>query len=99
MANCPGMYAQAVSELTMGLILSVDRRIAESTYQLKTGSWDKGAFRKSRGIKGRTLGLIGGGNAAQQVCKAARAFGMEVIVSSRTRRPRIDQELGFTYVT
>ena len=31
-ANCPGMNANAVSELTMGLILSIDRRIAESTY-------------------------------------------------------------------
>ena len=63
-ANCPGMNAHAVSELTMGLILSIDRRIAESTYQLKTGKWNKDLFSKARGVKGRTLGLIGGGNIA-----------------------------------
>ena len=93
------MYAHAVSELTMGLILSIDRRIAESTYQLKTGHWNKAMLGKSKGIKGRTLGLIGGGNAAQQVCKVARAFGMEVLVASRSKRPGLEQKLGFTYVS
>ena len=63
-ANCPGMYASSVAELTMGLILSIDRRIAESTYQLKTNNWNKAGFRKSKGIKGRVLGLIGIGNVA-----------------------------------
>ena len=98
-ANCPGVNANAVSELTMGLILAIDRRIAESTYQLKTGNWNKGLFSTATGIKGRTLGLIGGGNIAQLVCKAASAFDMEVIVSSRSRRPGLDQKLGFTYVS
>jgi len=28
-ANCPGKNSAAVAELTMGLILSIDRRIAE----------------------------------------------------------------------
>ena len=28
-ANCPGKNANAVSELTIGLILSIDRRMAE----------------------------------------------------------------------
>ena len=63
-ANCPAVNAHAVSELTLGLILSIDRRIAESTYQLKTGNWNKELFRKAKGVKGRTLGLIGGGNIA-----------------------------------
>lgn len=63
-ANCPAVNANAVAELTMGLILSIDRRIAESTYQLKTGNWNKALFRQAMGVKGRTLGLIGGGNVA-----------------------------------
>ena len=64
-ANCPKMYSNSVSELTMALILSIDRRIAESTYQLKTNNWNKAEFRKSKGLKGRTIGLIGGGSIAQ----------------------------------
>ena len=89
--NCPAVNANAVAELTMGLILSIDRRIAESTYQLKTGNWNKALFRRSKGVKGRTLGLIGGGNIARQVCKAARAFDMNVLVASKSRKPGLDQ--------
>jgi len=82
--NCPGKNANAVSELTMGLILSIDRRIAEGVTMLKTGNWNKGMFAECRGIKGRTIGLIGFGNIAQRVCRAARAFEMNVLVSTRT---------------
>lgn len=99
MANCPGKNANAVSELTMGLILSIDRRMAEGISMLKTGNWNKGMFANCRGIKGRTIGLIGFGNIAQLVCRAARAFDMEVIVCTRTQKPGLDEELGFTYVS
>ena len=34
-ANCPGMNAIAVSELVMGLILSVNRRIPEGVQLMK----------------------------------------------------------------
>lgn len=90
-ANCPGKNANAVSELTMGLILSIDRRIAEGVNMLKSGNWNKGMFANCLGIKGRTLGLIGFGNIAKGVCRAARAFDMEVLVSTRTVCPGLDE--------
>jgi len=34
-ANCPGKNAHAVTELTMGLILSIDRRIPEGVQLLR----------------------------------------------------------------
>jgi D-3-phosphoglycerate dehydrogenase len=43
-ANCPGKNAHAVAELTFGLILSIDRRIAEGVQLLKEGQWAKSAF-------------------------------------------------------
>ena len=75
-ANCPGKNADAVAELTLGLILSIDRRIAEGVQLLKEGKWNKGMFINSVGIKGRTLGLIGFGSIAQLVAKRAIAFDM-----------------------
>ena len=98
-ANCPGKNASAVAELTMGLILSIDRRIAEGVNMLKNNQWNKGMFSKCRGIRGRTIGLIGAGNISQLVCKAAVALGMEVLVHTRTIKPGLDEELGFTYCT
>lgn len=90
-ANCPGKNANAVSELAMGLILCIDRRIAEGVSMIKTGDWNKGMFANCRGIKGRTLGLIGFGNIGQLVCRAAKAMDMEVVVSTRTQKPGLDE--------
>jgi len=56
-------------------------------------------FANCRGIKGRTLGLIGFGNIGKLVCRAAKAFDMEVIVSTRTQQAGLEEELGFTYVS
>ena len=56
-------------------------------------------FANCKGIKGRTLGLIGFGNIAQLVCKTARALEMNVIVSTRTRHEGLEDALGFKYVS
>jgi len=90
-ANCPGKNANAVSELTMGLVLSIDRRIAEGVTMLKNGKWNKGMFAECRGIKGRTIGLIGFGNVAKAVCRAARAFDMDVLVCTRTHHAGLEE--------
>ena len=63
-ANCPGKNSHAVAELTLGLILSIDRRIPEGVQLLREQKWNKGLFSTCTGIKGRTLGLIGLGNIA-----------------------------------
>ena len=60
--NCPGKNAHAVAELTMALILSIDRRIAEGVQLLKEGKWNKGMFADCLGLKDRTLGLVGFGS-------------------------------------
>ena len=90
-ANCPGKNANAVSELAMGLILMIDRRMAEGVNMLKSGNWNKGMFANCRGIKGRTIGIIGFGNIGQLVCQASRAFEMEVLVCTRTRKAGLDE--------
>lgn len=59
--NCPGKNSHAVAELTLGLILAIDRRIPEGVQLLNEGKWDKAKFANCVGIKGRTLGLIGFG--------------------------------------
>jgi len=78
-------------------MLAIDRRTAEGINMLKSGHWNKGMFVNCRGIKGRTLGLIGFGNIAKLTCKTALALEMNVLVYTRTRHPGLDEELGFTY--
>jgi D-3-phosphoglycerate dehydrogenase len=60
--NCPGKNATAVAELTLALLLSIDRRVAEGVQLLKEGKWNKGLFANCIGLKGRTLGVVGLGS-------------------------------------
>jgi D-3-phosphoglycerate dehydrogenase len=79
-ANCPGKNAAAVAELTLGHMLNADRRIADNVMDLRRGQWKKKVFSKgTRGLKGRTLGLIGMGNIGSEVARRAQAFDMKVL--------------------
>lgn len=82
--NCPGMNAVAVAELAMGLLICCDRRIPDQCEALRAGKWNKKGFAKGKGLKGMTLGVIGVGAIGQEVIKRAVAFGMDVVVWSRS---------------
>ena len=82
-SNCPGRNAIAVAELTVGLILALDRRIPDNVADLRAGRWNKKEYANARGLCGRTLGLLGFGRIGQEVARRALAFGMGVAVWSR----------------
>jgi D-3-phosphoglycerate dehydrogenase len=94
-ANCPGQNAVAVAELTMGLILAVDRQIPDGVQSLREGKWNKKRFSKAKGLFGRTLGLVGVGSIGALVGARARAFGMRVVAYSRTLTTVRAQSMGF----
>lgn len=96
-ANCPGKNAVAVAELTIGLLLAVDRRIPDNTQQLREGKWNKKDFSQADGVKGKTLGLVGLGQIATEVLKRARALELETIAWSRSLTPAKAAELGIGY--
>ena len=75
-ANCPGKNAAAVAELTMGLILSLDRRLADATADLRAGRWEKTRYSAARGLLGRRIGLAGLGAIGHEVLTRARGFGL-----------------------
>lgn len=81
-ANCPGMNADAVAELTMGHILNADRRIADNVADARAGRWNKKLYGKAQGLRGRTLGIIGCGAIGRGVAKRAQAFEMAVVAWS-----------------
>jgi D-3-phosphoglycerate dehydrogenase len=83
-SNCPGKNSIAVAELALGLLLALDRRIPEQTADLRAGVWNKTEYGKSRGLAGRTLGVVGAGAIGREVIHRAKAFGMEVLAWSRS---------------
>ena len=74
--NSPGMNADAVADLTMGLILSVARRIPYLDRTLREGEW---VSSKGVEIYGKTIGIVGLGAIGKGVAKRARGFDMEVL--------------------
>ena len=93
-ANCPGKNAVAVAELAFALILALDRRIVENVVDLRNGVWNKKEYSVARGIKGRTLGVIGLGPIGKAVVKRAQAFGMPVVAWSRSLDDETAEALG-----
>ncbi len=83
-ANCPGKNAVAVAELTFGLIVALDRRIADATADLKGGRWNKKEYSKAAGLKGRSIGVAGLGAIGHAVIERAKAFEMRVLAWSRS---------------
>jgi D-3-phosphoglycerate dehydrogenase len=99
-ANCPGKNAIAVAELTMGLILALDRRIVDATIELRQGTWNKSKYGKARGIKGQTLGLVGFGLIAREVAARARAFGLKILFyDAAPVAPELADSLGAAHAT
>lgn len=77
-ANCPGKNSIAVAELAIGLMISLDRRIAGNVIDFKRGVWNKAEYSKAEGLFGKTLALIGVGNIGKEVARRALALGMNV---------------------
>ncbi|MEP6815083.1 MAG: phosphoglycerate dehydrogenase [Marmoricola sp.] len=89
-ANVPGRNAAAVAELTLGLLLAVDRRIADNVADLREGRWDKKTYSKAQGLLGSTMAIIGLGSVGLCVAERAAAFGVEIQTLARAgRQPEV----------
>jgi D-3-phosphoglycerate dehydrogenase len=83
-ATTPGKNAHAVAELAFTLIGCLDRRVLDAMNGLRAGRWEKDEYARAIGLEGRTLGILGFGHAGRLMAELARAYGMRVIVHSRS---------------
>lgn len=89
-ANCPGMNAAAVAELTIGLIIALDRRIPDNVLDLRQRKWNKKGYAAgAKGLAGRTLGIVGAGGIGTRVANAALGLGMNVLYYHLGRQRRL----------
>ena len=84
--NVPGTNSVAVAELTIGLLLAIDRHIADATSDLRNSIWNKEAYNRADGLLGRTIGIIGVGEIGLAVAERARCFGMSVVAIRNANR-------------
>jgi glyoxylate reductase len=99
--NTPGVLTEDTADMTMALILSVPRRLAEgSTVLTSDKDWTgwSPTWMLGHRIWGKRLGIVGMGRIGQAVARRAKAFGLQIHYHNRRRvPPRIEEELNATY--
>lgn len=75
--NTPGRNTNSAAELTLGIILSLMRKIPQAHQKVKSGGWDRHTFIGNE-LRGKKLGIVGLGNVGHRVAKFAHGFDMEV---------------------
>ena len=99
--NTPGVLTEDTADMTMALILSVPRRLAEGS-QILTGDQDwtgwSPTWMLGHRIWGKRLGIIGMGRIGQAVARRAKAFGLQIHYHNRHRLPTsVEEMLDATY--
>jgi phosphoglycerate dehydrogenase-like enzyme len=73
--NTPGVNAASVAELTIGLMISLARRISEIVISTKGGGWPRIA---GQSLEGKTVGLLGLGAVGKQVARRLVGFDCRI---------------------
>ena len=77
--NTPGANANAVAELTLGLMLSAARRIPQAASRVGAERVWGEARHTGTELRGKTLGLIGIGQVGSRLTEMALAMGMKIL--------------------
>ncbi|MDT8364517.1 MAG: phosphoglycerate dehydrogenase [Nitrosomonas sp.] len=75
-ANTPEAPAQAVAELTLGLMLACLRQIPQTDRLIRQGAWPR---TQGHLLAAQTIGIVGLGHIGQRVARLCQAFGANVI--------------------
>lgn len=96
--NVPSYGENTVAEHTFALILSLSRNIHKSYVRtLKNDFSIEGLI--GFDLRGKTIGIIGGGKIGMHVAKIAKGFGMNVLVYDSHGNKFLEEVIGFKYVS
>jgi glyoxylate reductase len=91
--NTPGVLTDATADLAIALLLAMTRRLGEGERLIRSGepwAWSID-FMLGRGLRGKTLGIVGYGEIGRATAQRARAFGLEVVYTKRSPGPDAGQ--------
>ena len=100
--NAGAYSTHAVAQQTFAYILDFASKIALYDSDVKSGSWIRSRLfsvfsRPTFELLGKTVGIFGYGAIGRQVATIAHAFGMNILVCTRTQRHELDT-VPVTYV-
>ena len=94
-SNNGGANSYAVAEATIGLILSLMRRLPEGDAFVRAGEWRGDILGYDTfELAGKTAGIVGLGNIGKKVARRLHAFEVELLYSDIVNYPEEERELG-----
>jgi hydroxypyruvate reductase len=85
--NTPGILADEVADLAIGLMLASARQILVADRFVRDGLWAKGPIHFGRSVAGKTLGVLGLGAIGRAIADRGAAFRMRVLYSGPRKKP------------
>jgi len=85
--NTPDAFYESTADLTLAMILAVARMLVKGDRYVRAGEWrrfEPGVWDGTL-LRGHTLGIVGYGRTGMAVAQRARAFGMRILYTRRTR--------------
>ncbi len=90
-SNVPEYGTDSVAQHVFALLLELCHALCAHDQAVKSGAWQRSpdfSFWHAPPVElaGKTMGIVGYGRIGQRVAEIATAFGMSVVVNTRTRR-------------
>ncbi len=85
--NTPDVVTEDTADIALGLMLAVERHIAEGDRFVRRGDWLNGELQFGRAMRRRKLGIIGLGRIGSAIATRAAAFGMEIAYQGPRQKP------------
>jgi glycerate dehydrogenase len=101
--NVPNYSTRSVAQLTFALLLELAHHVGHHAQSVREGHWTRSAdfcywdFPLLE-LDGLTFGIVGFGRIGREVAKLAQAFGMRVLVHSRTKPAQLPAGIEFVPV-
>ncbi|MGJ7911362.1 2-hydroxyacid dehydrogenase [Neobacillus sp. LXY-1] len=99
--NTPDVLTDTTADLTFALLMATSRRVVEAAEFVKQGKWQSWSpfLLAGQDVHHKTIGIVGMGKIGEAVAKRASGFEMQILYHNRTKKPKVEQQLGAVYTT
>jgi lactate dehydrogenase-like 2-hydroxyacid dehydrogenase len=84
--NTPNVLNDAMAEITIGLMISLARKLPQADRYVRDGRWPAGNFPLQAELNGKTLGILGLGRIGKEIAARAQAMRMRVVYHGRHKQ-------------
>ena len=87
--NTPSVLNDAMAEITIGLMISLSRRLPQADRYVRDGKWPSSAYPLQNELTGKTVGIVGLGRIGKEIADRCIAMKMRVIYFGRNQQPNL----------